>query len=191
MKEQVKKYFNRYVQLDDQEIDLLFNTLSFKTFEKKSYLLEEGQTCQFRYFILNGLVRLFHTDSNGVERIHLFGIENWWITNLDSFLHQTPSLNAIQAIERTNVLCLSKNDLEFLYKEVPKLERAFRLITENMLVAMQRKDEIYMKRTSKERYFNLIESIPNFAQRVPQYMIASYLDITPEYLSEIRKNSIS
>ena len=76
-----------------------------------------------------------------------------------------------------------------MYHSIPKLERAFRIITENMLIAIQRKDEVYMKKTSKECYYSIVKAIPNFAQRVPQYMIASYLNITPEYLSEIRKNS--
>ncbi|WP_298513561.1 Crp/Fnr family transcriptional regulator [uncultured Kordia sp.] len=188
MKLQLANYLNRYVAFETEEIDLIFDALSTETFQKKEFLLEQYQVCKHRYFIIEGLIRSFRTDSNGNENISLFGIENWWITNLDSFINETPSQNAIQAVEKTTVLSISKNDLEVLYTKVPKLERAFRIITEKTLIAIQRKDEIYMKQHSKERYYNLVDTIPNFAQRVPQYMIASYLDITPEYLSEIRKN---
>lgn len=188
MKAQLADYLNRYASFESEEIEIIFNSLSIKTFQRKEFLLEQNQICKHRYFIIEGLVRYYRTDTDGNENISLFGIENWWITNLDSFVNETPSHNAIQAVEKTTVLYISKNDLELLYQKVSKLERAFRIITEKMLIAIQRKDEIYMKQHSKERYYSLVNTIPNFAQRVPQYMIASYLDITPEYLSEIRKN---
>ncbi|WP_420570766.1 Crp/Fnr family transcriptional regulator [Kordia sp.] len=188
MKSQLTNYLNRYADFSTEEIELIFNSLSTKTFQKKEFLLQQDQICKHRYFIIEGLVRYFRTDSDGNERISLFGIENWWITNLDSFINEIPSQNAIQTLETTTVLSISKDDLEFLYRKVPKLERAFRIITEKTLIAIQRKDEVYMKQHSKERYYSLVDTIPDFAQRVPQYMIASYLDITPEYLSEIRKN---
>lgn len=188
MKSQLANYLNRYASFTSEEIDLIFNSLSVKTFQRKEFLLEQYQVCKHRFFIIEGLVRYFRTDSDGNENISLFGIENWWITNLDSFVNKTPSQNAIQAVEKTTVLYISKEDLEALYEQIPKLERAFRIITEKTLIAILRKDEVYMKQNSKERYYSLVDTIPNFAQRVPQYMIASYLDITPEYLSEIRKS---
>lgn len=188
MKSQLITYLNRYASFESEEIDIIFNSLSVKTFQKKEFLLEQSQVCKHRYFIVEGLVRYYRTDSDGNENISLFGIENWWITNLDSFVNEIPSENAIQAVEKTTVLYISKNDLELLYQKAPKLERAFRIITEKTLIAIQRKDEVYMKQNSKQRYYSLVNQIPNFAQRVPQYMIASYLDITPEYLSEIRKD---
>lgn len=189
MKEQIKSYFNRYVKLDDYEIDKLYSRLSIKTFNKKEFLLEQNKTCDQTFFITRGLVRSFHTDEKGIENINQFAIENWWVTNTESFIKNTPSSDAIQALEKTTCLCLSKSNLEALYISTPKLERVFRMIAENTLIAIQRKDKIYMKQSSKERYFNLVNNFPDFAQRVPQYMIASYLDITPEYLSEIRKKS--
>lgn len=188
MKLQLANYLNRYASFNSEEIELIFDSLSQKVFQKKEFLLEQHQLCKERFFIIEGLVRHYRTDPDGNENISLFGIENWWITNLDSFVNEVPSSNAIQAVEKTNVLSISKTELEILYCKVPKLERTFRLITEKTLIAIQRKDEIYMKQSSKERYDSLVDQIPNFAQRVPQYMIASYLDITPEYLSEIRKN---
>ncbi len=189
MKTQLKIYLNKYVQFTEQEIDVIFNHLSVENFKKKELLLQQNAVCKHRYFIIEGLVRLFYVDANGAEKTVLFGIENWWITNLESFIKEIPSEKIIQALENTFVLSITKEELEKLYLLVPKLERAFRKITENMLISIQRKDEVYMKKSSKKRYENLIKQIPNFINRVPQYMIASYLGISPEYLSELRKDS--
>lgn len=188
MKEQIKKYFNRYVEFCDNEIDTIYSKLTLKTFHKKDYIIRTGQVCKNNYFIANGLVRSFYIDDKGNEKIIQFAIENWWITNMESFVNQTPSLSSIQAIEKTQVLLLNKEELENLYSSIPKLERFFRIITENMLIANQRRNNIYLQMKSKDRYDYLISNFPNFTQRVPQYMIASYLEITPEYLSELRKN---
>ncbi|MDW7692099.1 Crp/Fnr family transcriptional regulator [Flammeovirgaceae bacterium SG7u.111] len=188
MKEQIKKYFNRYVEFSDAEIDDVCSKLASKTFQKKDYILKEGQVCKKKYFIINGLVRSFYIDNKGNEKITQFALENWWITNMESFISQTPSLSSIQALEKTQILMINKEDLENLYTSIPKLERLFRIITENMLIAIQRRNDIYLQMKSKDRYDDLTSSFPNFTQRVPQYMIASYLEITPEYLSELRKN---
>ncbi|MFD2892793.1 Crp/Fnr family transcriptional regulator [Flavobacterium chuncheonense] len=187
MKELIKKYFNRYVEFNDVEIDEFYSKLTSKTFQKKDYILREGQICKKKYFIIKGLVRSFYIDNKGNEKITQFALENWWITNMESFINQTPSLSSIQALEETQILMFDKEDLENLYISIPKFERLFRIITENMLIAIQRRNDIYLKMKSKDRYDDLINHFPNFIQRVPQYMIASYLEITPEYLSELRK----
>lgn len=188
MKEQLKRYFSRYVEFSEIEIDTICSRLKIKTFEKKEYVLREGQICKNNFFILNGLVRSFYRNNKGIEKITLFALENWWVTNMESFINQTPSHSSIQALEKTKVVFINKKELEKLYISIPKLERLFRIITENMLIAIQRRSDIYLQMKSKERYDNLIQHFPDFAQRVPQYMIASYLEITPEYLSELRKN---
>ena len=108
-------------------------------------------------------MRQFRVEENDNESISAFGIENWWITNLDSFVNKTPTINSIQAIEETTVLQITNTQLKDLYVKVPQLERVFRIIAENTLIALQRKDEIYMKKSSKERYFVLVEQIPDFA----------------------------
>lgn len=173
MKVQVKKYFNRYVEFSDPEIEEVYSKLTLKTFQKKDYILRAGQVCKKNYFIINGLARSFHIDNKGNEKITQFALENWWVTNMESFINQTPSLSSIQALEKTQVLILSKEDLENLYISIPKLERLFRIITENMLIAIQRRNDIYLQMKSKERYDDLVSHFPNFIQRVPQYMIAS------------------
>lgn len=189
VKEQLYKYLIRYSDFNENDIEIIFDECSLKTYKKKEFLLEQNNICRYKYFIIKGLVRQFRVEDNGNENISVFGIENWWITNLDSFINETKSINSIQALEETTVLQITNESLENLYDNIPKLERVFRKVSENMLIALQRKEDIYMRKNSKERYYNLVKQIPNFHQRVPQYMIASYLDITPEYLSEIRKNN--
>lgn len=189
MKNQLKKYLDRYVQFSESEVDQIFEKLSVKKFRKKEFLLREDQICRYNYFVITGLTRSFYIDEKGNEKITQFALENWWVTSMESFIKQTPSYLSIQAIEETVVLRLYKDDLMKLYDAVPKLERLFRMVVENMLISSQRKNDIYLKMSSKERYMDLIGHFPSFAQRVPQYMIASYLEITPEYLSQLRKKS--
>ncbi len=188
MKDQIKKHISRYVEFNDRETDELFSKLTQKTLKKKDYLLKEGQICKSNYFLINGLVRSFYIDNKGNEKITQFALENWWVTNMESYIKSVPSYSSIQAIEKTTVLIIDKEELDKLFKTIPKLERFFRMITENMLIAIQRRSDIYLQMKSKDRYDDLINNFPVFAQRVPQYMIASYLEITPEYLSELRKN---
>lgn len=188
MKDQIKTYFNRYVEFSDVEIDEVFSKLTPKTFQKKDYILKEGKICTSKFFIISGLVRSFYIDNKGNEKITQFAIENWWVTNMESFIKNTPSDISIQALEKTEILIIDKEELERLFFSIPKLERLFRIITENMLIAVQRKNDIYLQMKSKNRYDDLVKNFPDFIQRVPQYMIASYLEITPEYLSELRKN---
>lgn len=187
MKDQIKKYLSRYVEFNDAEIEELFSKFTRKTFDKKDYLLKEGQICKNNYFLISGLVRSFYIDNKGNEKITQFALENWWVTNMESYVKRVPSYSSIQAIEKTTVLIIDKEELDKLFTTIPKLERFFRMITENMLIAIQRRNDIYLQMKSKDRYDDLINNFPVFAQRVPQYMIASYLEITPEYLSELRK----
>lgn len=189
MKEQIKNYFTRYVDFDDIEIDKIYSKLKLKVFKKKDFLLREDTICKYNFFILKGVVRSFYIDEKGKEKVTLFAIDNWWVTNMESFIKQEPSTQYLQALEETTVLYLSKDTLETLYAEHPKLERLFRIITENMLIANLRKSDVFLQMKSKERYNDFVKKLPNFIQRVPQYMIASYLEISPEYLSELRRNT--
>ena len=183
----IKDHFYKHIDFTEIEIDDILSHFTLVEFDKKEILLKEGNVCNHKFFIIEGLVRSYHLDHKGNEKINQFAIENWWITNVESFVNETPSLTSIETIEPTKVLKIDKNTLEDLYIKHPKLERYFRIITENMLVAIQRRYEVFLQLKSKDRYLNFIKNLPEFSQRVPQYMIASYLEITPEYLSELRK----
>jgi len=185
---QLYQYFNRYVTVSKREIETFCNHLEHKTYARKAFLLKEGEICYEKFFITEGLVRTFHIDDKGIEHVLLFGIEQWWVTNTESFTKTRPSHLYIQAIEKTTVLALSKHKLEQLYIQIPQLERAFRIITENMLVAALRHLEFRQQMNNEEMYRHIVQELPGFVQRVPQYMLASYLGMTPEHLSALRKN---
>lgn len=183
------RYFNRYVPFTREETETFYACTTVKTYAKKDYLLKEGEVCKHRFFITQGLVRSFYIDPKGSEQIMLFGIEHWWVTNTESFIRVVPSQLYMQALENTRVLALSKPNLEQLYVKVPKLERAFRLMTENMLMAVLKRHEFRTQLSSEENYRKIVTELPDFVQRVPQYMLASFLGVTPEHLSVLRKNS--
>jgi len=187
MKSQLRSYLNRHISLSEDEFEAFYACFEEKTYAKRAFLLKEGETCHHKHFILNGLVRSFYFDERGAENITQFALENWWVTDTESFVLQKSSNINIQAIEETTTLSVEKSELEKRLHQIPLLERFFRIMAENMVIAIQRGNDFYMKMNGKDRYEHFVHWLPDFAQRVPLYMIASYLDLTPEYLSQLRK----
>ncbi|WP_411031480.1 Crp/Fnr family transcriptional regulator [Spongiimicrobium sp. 3-5] len=187
MNSHLSAYIRRYIDLTEEEDALFQSYLTPATLKKKEYVLQQGETCKSRYFISQGCIRLYYIDQKGSEQIVHFGVEHWWITDYDSLLSQTPSHLNIQAIEKTELLELKETALIQLYAKIPALERLFRVIMERTYVACQRRLEYMFSLNSEQMYETFITSNPQFAQRIPQYMLASYLGITPEYLSTLRK----
>ena len=181
-------YIKRYIDLTEEEDALFQSVLTPKKLKKKAHVFEQGELCGSRYFITKGCMRLYYIDPKGNEQILHFGIENWWITDYDSLLNKAPSTLNLQAIEPAELLVLKEVDLEEIYKQIPALERFFRIIMERTYIAGQRRLEYMFSLSSEELYDHFITANPSFIQRIPQYMLASYLGITPEYLSALRKN---
>ena len=140
--------------------------------------------------MLSGCLRTFYVDNEGQEHIVRFAVENWWTADLGSFITQTPADYNVQCLEKTEVIQFSYNDIEELYIKIPKLERFFRIIIQNAYVASDKRIIQSFSMTAKERYLKFREQYPQIEQRVPQYMIASYLGITKEFLSKIRSQLI-
>jgi CRP-like cAMP-binding protein len=158
---------------------------------KKENLLVEGQICKYHYFVLSGCLRKFFVNEKGNEQTTEFAIENWWITDHIAFEHRLPTEFYIQAVENSDILYIDNDSQEKLLTEFPKMERYFRFIYQRAFAAAQMRIK-YLHTFSKEEFYNhLIEKHPEFVQRIPQYLIASYLGFTPEYLSEIRSKSRS
>ena len=182
------EYIKRYVNISQSEIDLFNLYLKPKTLKKKEFLLKARQTCKSRYFITKGCVRLYYIDDKGNEQITHFGIENWWITDYESLINKTPSKLFIQATENTEILELPQITFEELCFKLPKIEKLFRKIMEKTYIASQKRLEYMFSQSGEEMFNHFITSNPEFTQRVPQYMIASYLGMTPEFISKIKKN---
>ena len=168
----------------DQEI--LASILKSNSFKKKAFLHQAGETCKANYFVVKGCLRLYFIDIKGVEQTTQFAIENWWISDLTSFLFQKSSDFYIQAAEATEVIAIERRHYDEIFEKIPKLEKYFRLIFQKLHQASQIRIKYLYSQTAEERYTNFNRSFPDFVQRVPQYMLASYLGFTPEFLSKIR-----
>jgi len=186
MHQELKDYIKRYIDISETELMVFQSYLIQKKIRKKEFLLREGITCKSRYFITKGCVRMYYIDHKTNEQIIHFGIDNWWITDYQSLIYKEPSKLYIQATENTELLELSQFNFEKLCLELPKTERLFRKIMEKTYIAIQNRMEYMISLSGEEFFRKFITSNPDFAQRVPQYMIASYLGMTPEFVSKLR-----
>jgi len=180
-------HIQKFVPLTEAEIAEVTKAAKTIAVKRKQFLLEPGQICRHNYFVAKGVIRLYFINKNGQEQITMFGIENWWITDYDSLETGRESHYYIQAVEGAELVGISKANLEELLAKVPKMERYFRLILQKAYTATMRRFEYFRDQTDEERYRHFAGLFPGFVQRIPQYMLASYLGFTPEYLSEIRK----
>ncbi|MDN3658595.1 Crp/Fnr family transcriptional regulator [Ferruginibacter paludis] len=181
------KNINQYIQLNDIEANYFLSLLYPKTIKRKEYLLRPNEICKYESFITKGCLRSYTIDDAGLEHIVMFAVEEWWTGDLYSFLTQTPGNFIIDALEDTELLQISKDDLEKLYECVPKFERFFRLILQNAFVAQQQRINQNLSFTAEERYLHFIKKYPQLEQRLAQKQVAAYLGITPEFLSMIRR----
>jgi CRP-like cAMP-binding protein len=177
----------RYIQLTPEETDFFISVLQIKKLRKKQYLFQEGDVCRYETFVNKGCLRTYHIDEKGQEHVAQFAIEEWWISDMYSFLISTPARLNVDAMEDAELLCIDKPSLEELYLRVPKFERFFRIILQNAFIAHQQRIIANMSKSAEERYLEFLERYSELEQRVPQHQIASYLGITPESLSRIRK----
>lgn len=167
----------RHIQLDKKEVECFTSILQHKTIKKKDFLIRTGEICRYENFVIKGCLRTYYIDSNGFERILQFAIEDWWTADLNSFLTQTPATLNIDALENSEVLQIEKNNMEELYKKVPKFERFFRIIFQNGYVAQQYCTMQKLAFTAEERY-------PQFKKKYPQFeQSASLKNILPLFLA--------
>ena len=183
-------FINKHVLLTKDEEGLLLSKLSYRKYLKGHYVVQQGDVCRYSGFVISGCTRTFYVDDDGQEHIVMFSIEDWWASEIGSFVSQTPSDYNVQCIEETHLIQLSFEDQEDLFKQIPKLERFFRLILEQAFVASQKRIISSFSLSAKERYLNFKKQYPKIEQRIPQYMVASYLGISKEFLSRIKKQLI-
>jgi len=186
MTELLKQNIARHISLSENEIASFCNLFQQKLIKKKNFLLREGEVCKFEGFVTKGIFRVYHIDKSGAEQILYFAIENWWITDIDSFTTETPSQLFIEALEDSEVLLISKKDKEFAYTNLPQIEKLFRVMTQKTHVALQRRMIDNLSKTADQRYLDFIEKYPQLHQRLSNLQIAAYLGISHEFLSKIR-----
>ncbi len=176
----------KYISLSVEEENNLRSKVKYRKYLKNQYLVQAGDVCRYTSYVISGCTKTFFIDDEGQEHIVMFSAEDWWSSDIASFITQTPADFNIQSIENTEVIQFSYENMEQLYTEIPKLERYFRKIIERAFVASQKRIIRNFSMTAKDRYLIFKESYPNLEQRIPQYMIASYLGITKEFLSKIK-----
>lgn len=187
----LKAHILKWVDLEEAELETLSPYFEELAVKKKQNLLTEGKACEYSYFIVKGLLRLFFINSKGVEQTTQFAMENWWMADYHSFSSQKPSEYYIQAVEPSAVIRLSYRAQEALLTECPKMEKYFRLLHQRVHAASQFRIKNLYSLSREELYHDFNRLYPEFVQRIPQYLMASYLGFSPEYLSEIRKKKIS
>ncbi|MCL6274936.1 Crp/Fnr family transcriptional regulator [Muricauda sp. 2012CJ35-5] len=187
MTESLINSISKHVELNSDEENLIKTFWSNKSLDKGDYILRNGETCRTDNFVVKGALKAYiiNTES-GKEEVLYFAIENWWATDIESFRTQKPSAYNIQAIESTEILQIRYDAFQDMLHQIPKLERFFRIILEGYVGSLQRRLIINNVMDAEKRYFDFIATYPKIAERVPNYLIASYLGITAEFLSRIR-----
>jgi len=178
---------NAITPLTKDEENTIASYLVEKQYKTKTLLLNAGEVCKNSYFVKSGVLRSFTINDNIVEHILHFACKGWWIGDMYSLISQKPGHLFIEVLEDAETIELSKENQEILYKEVPKLERFFRILTENSLVSHQERIMNNLSLTAEERFINFKNKYPELLQKVPQKYIASYLGVTPEFYSKMKK----
>lgn len=175
------------VLLSEAEQKLVKTFFSPKKIRKKQYLLQEGNICRHLAFVEKGLLRSYNVDDKGVEHMIHFAWEGWWMADMLSFLSNEPSTYHIDAIEDAELLLISQTDFEEMLLQVPVMERYFRILFQNNIISKERRLISSITNSAEEKFIHLTATNPALIKRIPQQLVASYLGITPETLSRIKK----
>ncbi|WP_310379100.1 Crp/Fnr family transcriptional regulator [Flavobacterium sp.] len=182
---------SKHIKLTKEEETYFVSLLKEKTYKNKQYITQEGTICKQITFINSGCCRIFNIDKNGFEHILNFASHDYWIGDLYSIISQKPGVLFIQAIENTEVIQISKSDLNNLYLKIPKFERIFRILAENAYVETQNRVMEGMGLSANERYAIFNKKYVTIKHLLPQKQIALYLGVTPEFFSRMKKNTNS
>lgn len=183
----INDYVNRCGVFSPEDITVFNSLLKPTDIKKKQLLLREGEICNFEAYIVSGCLRTFYIDENGSEVILQFSVEDWWVSDIGSFHDRTPSLLYIEAVEDSKLLTLNPSTKEELLARLPQFERVFRLMIQRHLSALEHRLIRTIAQTAEQRYVEFVRQYPKIALRVPQHYIASYLGMTPEFLSKVRR----
>lgn len=183
----ILKNVSRHITLTPEEAQYFTSILKKRSLRKRQYLLQAGDISRYECFVNKGCLRTYHVDDKGQEHIVQFAFEEWWTGEMYSFLTGQPSSYNIDALEDSELFLIEKSQWDQLFIEIPKFERLFRMLLQNAFISMQRRITDNMSLTAEERYIKFSKQYAQFEQRLPLRQIASYMGITPESLSRIRK----
>jgi len=185
------KNIRKHISLDESEKETLLSSLVVQVVENKEIILQQGKSCNKIYFVESGSFRAYNLNEDGKESTIMFAIQDWWVTDMDCFINQKKALLSIVALEKSKILSLDFHRLNELYEEIPKFERFFRILFQNAYIREQQRSLQNISLTTEERYARFICKYPAIVEKITQKQIASYLGVTPEFLSAIKKNAKS
>lgn len=185
-----QRHLRKRVDLSTSEMDLILSRINVRQFKKKTIILKAGEVCRYQGYIDKGCIRMFYTDEKGHEHVVYFGFEDWWMGDISSFVTGQPADYSIEALEDSIIFFFDRDNMEKLYETVPKLERSFRILVQGALIALQKRLVASMSSNAEIRYMQLLQKFPHIELRVAQHHLASYLGITPEALSRVKKTMI-
>jgi len=183
-------YFEKLLPLGEEEKSIVKEAFKERRVKRRHFILQKGDICKHHTFVVEGCFRMYMVDEKGKEHNLQFAIENWWITDIGSFYSEEPSRLYIEALENSTVLQLRKEDQLKLFDDNIKFNRIFRVLTENALVSAHRRILQNISSTAEERYLDFLKRYPHFFNRISNVQIASYLGVTPEFLSTIRNKIV-
>lgn len=181
MFDQINRHVTKSVSFSEPELKIFNSLLAFKTVPKKTFLLQDGEVCNFEAYVLKGCIRTYYIDENGFDVILQFAIEDWWVSDIASFYEQKPSKLFIETLENCELLLFNPETKEELLSRVPKFERVFRLMVQRNLSSTQNRLINTISKTAQEKYLDFIDHYPDIPQRVPQHYIAAYLGISRSF----------
>ncbi len=182
----ILKNISRHIVLTSSEEEHFCSVLRKTSIKRKNYFLEEGAAAKDVAFVINGCLRAYSIDNNGFEHILQFAPQDWWITDMYSFVSGKSGTLFVDAVEDTEALLLSREDQLQLFNDIPKFERYFRILTEKSLVSSRQRMMDNLSLTAQERYETFCNYYPTLINALPQKMIASYIGVTPEFLSKMK-----
>ena len=183
-------YFSNFMSLETEEKEAIQNYFKERRIKRRQFILQEGDICSLNTFVVEGCFRMYILDDKGKEHNIQFAVENWWIGDLGSFYSEKPSKLYIEAIENSIILQIKKEDQLDLFVNHPKFNRIFRVFTENALIAAQTRILQNIGSTAEQRYLDFTQRYPFFFNRISNVQIASFLGITPEFMSTLRKKIV-
>lgn len=184
----ILKNIAKHIDLGKEEVTFFTSLLTSKEAPKKTLILQEGQACKYISYVHSGALRAFHIDKDGKEATIMFAVADWWVTDMFCFLNEKPAMMHIEAIEDSCIFQLNKEHWEKLFYTVPKFERFFRILMQNAYTREQLRVIENLSLTAEDRYDSFLTKYPHIAKAVTQKQIASYLGVTPEFLSAIRNS---
>lgn len=188
--EPIIQNISRHVTLSEAEIALFLSKTKTQQYKAKTILLSPGQIADCVYFVNSGVLRSFNINDHIIEHVLHFACEGWWIGDMYSYISGKPGNLFIEVLENSELVCISKENQQQLYAEIPKLERFFRILAENSLVTHQERLMDNLSLSAEERFEKLYRKYPSLIQQVPQKHIASYIGVTPEFFSKMKSRAL-